>query len=87
LNHNKCDPARPTKQSDPRASKFVGGKGSVELDAIAPRELRNPLQVPLEQHLPADELAVLMVAEASVREGIQGMIERMRGDERLGALL
>jgi hypothetical protein len=68
------------KQSDPRARKLFGGKDSVELDAIAPGESRNLLQVQLEQRLPADELAVLMVAEANEREG-------MRGDERLDALL
>ena len=59
-------PTRPTKPSDSRSKGF--GDISVELDAIDPNTLRAIVRDAIEQHLPADQLAVLQVAEASERE-------------------
>jgi hypothetical protein len=59
-------PGRPTKASDSRAKKF--GSISVELDAIPAPRLRRLVRAVIEQHMPADQLAVLMAAEASERE-------------------
>ncbi len=59
-------PTRPTKTSDSRSKGF--GDISVELDAIDARLLRQIVRDALERHLPADQLAVLKVAEASERE-------------------
>jgi hypothetical protein len=59
-------PTRPTKKSDPRSKGF--GDISVELDAIDPPTLRAIVRAVIEQHLPADQLAVLKVAEESERE-------------------
>jgi hypothetical protein len=59
-------PTRPTKPTDTRSKRF--GDISVELDAIDPNTLRDIVRHAIEQHLPADQLAVLKVAEASERE-------------------
>lgn len=59
-------PTRPTKQTDSRAKGF--GDISVELDAIDARQLRGIVRDALERHLPAEELAVLKVAEKSERD-------------------
>ena len=59
-------PTRPTKSSDSRSKSF--GDISVELDAIDPNTLRAIVRDAIEQHLPADQLAVLQVAEASERD-------------------
>lgn len=59
-------PTRPTKQSDSRAKGF--GDVSVELDAIEPGMLRGLVETCINNHLPADELRVLQVAEESERE-------------------
>ena len=59
-------PTRPTKPTDSRSKGF--GDISVELDAIDPNTLRDIVRHAIEQHLPADQLAVLQVAEASERE-------------------
>jgi hypothetical protein len=61
-------PTRPTKASDSRSKGF--GDISVELDAIEPDRLREIVRDTLEQHLPADELDVLKVAEASERRQV-----------------
>jgi hypothetical protein len=58
-------PSRPTKTTDSRAKSFEGE--SVELDAIAPDDLRNLVRERLERHLPQAELDVLKVAEESER--------------------
>ncbi len=59
-------PTRPTKKSDSRSKLFNGD--SVELDAIRPDILRGLVEEVIEQHLPADQLAVLAVAETSERD-------------------
>ncbi|MEX2454473.1 MAG: hypothetical protein WD470_07205 [Rhodospirillaceae bacterium] len=66
-------PTRPTKQSDTRSQGF--GDISVELDAIPPDRLRELVTSVLELHLPADQLATLMVAEASERQMLKGIAE------------
>jgi hypothetical protein len=65
-------PSRPTKASDSRAAGW-GDRGSVELDAIDPRVLRNLLRGEIEAILPEHELAVLREAEASERELLQAI--------------
>jgi hypothetical protein len=59
-------PTRPTKQSDSRAKTF--DRESVELDAIHPDQLRRLVEDAIVQHLPANQLEVLKVAEDSERE-------------------
>jgi hypothetical protein len=67
-------PTRPTKQSDTRSKGF--GDISVELDAIAPDALRSLVQDRIEDHLPADQLRVLKIAEESEREMLQMFVQR-----------
>ena len=71
-------PTRPTKSSDTRSKGF--GDISVELDAIEPATLRELVRQHVEQHLPADQLRILKVAEQSERELLCDMIERMQED-------
>jgi hypothetical protein len=59
-------PTRPTKTTDSRSKNF--GDISVELDAIDARLLRQIVRDALEQHLPADQFAILKTAEESERE-------------------
>jgi len=66
-------PSRPTKKSDSRAKTFKGR--SVELDAIHPDTLRSIVDEAITQHLPADQMRVLQVAEESER-GILEMFAR-----------
>ena len=49
-------PTRPTKKSDTRAKGF--GDISVELDAIDPNDLRNLVQMAIEEHLPPEQFEV-----------------------------
>lgn len=65
-------PGRPTKQTDSRAKGF--DSISVELDAIAPNVLREMVRVAIEEHLPAEELRVLMVAEQSERNSLLNLV-------------
>ena len=67
-------PTRPTKQSDSRARHF--GAVSVELDAIAPDQLREIVREAIEWHLPAREYEVLKAAEESERDLIQRLVSR-----------
>ncbi|MFT8246960.1 hypothetical protein [Roseomonas sp. BN140053] len=69
-------PTRPTKASDSRARGF--GEVSVELDAIEPGRLRSLVEQAIEAHLPAEQLEVLRVAEASERDTLLGLVERLR---------
>jgi hypothetical protein len=69
-------PTRPTKVSDSRAKGF--GEISVELDAIEPNQLRYIVQSAIERHLPKGQLDVLLAAEASEREILQGFVKRLR---------
>jgi hypothetical protein len=70
-------PTRPTKQTDSRAKGF--GTESVELDAIEPNRLRGIVEDAIQQHLPADQLAVLEAAEESERAILRDMIGRLNG--------
>ena len=66
-------PTRPTKRSDSRSKRF--GAVSVELDAVEPETLRGLVRQCIEDHLPADELNILKVAEESERRLLTGMVE------------
>lgn len=70
-------PTRPTKTTDSRAKGF--GDISVELDAIEPGLLRSIVRDAIEQHLPADQLAVLKAAEASERDLLQNIVSHLTG--------
>ncbi len=69
-----------------RVAKKVGaGKNfahdfAVELDAIAPHELRRLVSDAIEQHLPQHELAVLMKAEESERSILLGRVRQRGGN-------
>lgn len=65
-------PTRPTKSTDTRAKGF--GDISVELDAIAPDSLRALAEKVIQRHLPADQLEILLTAEASERQMLHGLI-------------
>lgn len=65
-------PTRPTKKSDSRSKNF--GDVSVELDAIPPDHLRDLVQMVIEEHLPADQLKILKIAEESERVQIRGLV-------------
>ncbi|MFC3205622.1 hypothetical protein [Aquamicrobium soli] len=71
-------PTRPTKASDSRAKKF--GDISVELDAIAPDDLRELVRVAIEHHLPEDQFAILKAAEQSERTMIAGLVGMLGED-------
>ncbi len=68
---------RPTKQTDSRAAGFAGE--SVELDAIAPTELRRIVRDAIEDHLPEGALDSILVAEASEREILRNIAKTMGG--------
>jgi hypothetical protein len=65
-------PTRPTKASDTRSKNF--GDISVELDAIAPEQLRELVREVIEQHLPPHQFEVLKAAEASERRLLAGLV-------------
>jgi len=65
-------PTRPTKTSDSRSKGF--GDISVELDAIPPQDLRDLVQIVIEQHLPKHQFDILKIAEASEREIINRLV-------------
>jgi hypothetical protein len=67
-------PTRPTKRSDSRSRGF--GDISVELDAIAPEQLRELVQLAIEQHLPPEQFEVLKAAEESERRLISRLVSR-----------
>jgi hypothetical protein len=71
-------PTRPTKASDSRAKNF--GAISVELDAIAPDDLRDLVRSAIERHLPEDQFNILKAAEQSERTMIAGLVG-MLGEE------
>jgi hypothetical protein len=71
-------PTRPTKRTDPRAKTFKGE--SVELDAIAPNELRRLVRGCIESHIEWNALAVLREAEASEREWLRELREAVSKD-------
>jgi len=65
-------PTRPTKTTDSRSRGF--GEISVELDAIAPSDLRELVQDVIERHLPEHQFQVLKAAEESERQLIGGLV-------------
>lgn len=65
-------PSRPTKKTDSRSKNF--GDISVELDAIAPDQLRQMVRDAIEKHLPPDQYRVLMAAEESERQLLTSLI-------------
>ncbi|MGH3785861.1 MAG: hypothetical protein ACRDRG_04770 [Pseudonocardiaceae bacterium] len=62
-------PTRPTKTTDARAKKFVGG--SVEVDAIPAPLLRELVEQAIVQHIDYESLRLTRVAEDSEREVLQ----------------
>lgn len=76
-------PTKPTNSTDTRARGF--GDISFKLDAIEPGQLRATVQTAVERHLPAEQLRALQVAEASERDTLRGLVERLRGDDLLAA--
>jgi hypothetical protein len=68
-------PTRPTKKSDTRSKGF--GSISVELDAIDPNDLRDLVQVAIEQHLPPAQFEVLKAAEESERALIRNLVDQV----------
>lgn len=76
-------PTRPTKTTDTRSKGF--GDISVELDAIAPDDLRDLVETAIQRHLPEHELRTLLVVEEEERRlisGLVGMIEDMQFREQ-----
>jgi hypothetical protein len=53
---------------------------AIELDAIAPDDMRAMVQRAIEHHLPADQLRLLQIAEASERELIAGLVAKIAGE-------
>lgn len=64
-------PTRPTKASDSRARGFQGN--SVEVDAIPPTRLRELVQGAIEQHINADQLAMIKVIEEEGRNTLKAI--------------
>ncbi|MCL4848102.1 MAG: hypothetical protein KJ066_16290 [Acidobacteria bacterium] len=69
-------PTRPTKATDTRAKRFDGE--SVEVDAIAPDELRGIARRCIRDHVDLRRLEVLEVAEASEREILSQFANTLR---------
>lgn len=65
-------PTRPTKRSDSRAAGFTGG--SVEVDAIPPRILRQLVEDAITQHIDPHARELTRVAEESEREILERMV-------------
>jgi hypothetical protein len=65
-------PTRPTKKTDSRSKNFVGG--SVEVDAIPPKALREIAEECITQHVDDDAYDVLLVAEESERASLMSLI-------------
>ena len=67
-------PTRPTKQTDSRSHGFVGG--SVEVDAIPPRELRVLVRECIERHVNPTAFHALQAAEQSERLMLHHIVDR-----------
>ncbi len=61
-------PSRPTKQSDSRSRNF--GDISVELDAIAPGDLRSIVEDAIRRHLSEETLSILKDEEQRERKAL-----------------
>jgi hypothetical protein len=66
-------PTRPTKQSDSRSKNF--GDISVEIDAIAPNDLRAIVEDAIQRHLSPKQFEVLKAAEESERQIIASFVK------------
>jgi hypothetical protein len=64
-------PTRPTKCSDNRSAGFTGG--SVEVDAIPPRILRQLVEEAITRHVDPDTLRHHRAVEAEERAGLQAL--------------
>jgi hypothetical protein len=65
----------PHQNSDTRSRSF--GDISVELDAIAPEQLRQLVGEVIERHLPSEQFQVLKAAEASERDLIASLVTNL----------
>ena len=70
-------PTRPTKKSDSRAKNF--GEISVELDAIAPDDLRTLVEEAIERHVNPNQLMVLREVEEDEKRLLRGLIGMIGG--------
>ena len=68
-------PTRPTKRSDSRSCRFEGG--SVEVDAIPPKTLRDLARRCIEQHVDYDAYARLKLVEENERTLLSQLVESM----------
>lgn len=68
-------PTRPTKTSDTRAGRFrrIHGTDSVELDAIAPDELRQLVRDAIDSHMEPWRLAQFRMVEQEERQTLKSM--------------
>ena len=64
-------PTRPTKHSDSRAKNWKGG--SVELDAIPPRILREMVEGNISEHIDGEAWNMTLTAETMEREALEKM--------------
>ena len=69
-------PTRPTKTTDSRSKGF--GDVSVELDAVAPDDLRFMVEHVINHHLPQAKFKVLKAAEESERELLRAWVGEAR---------
>jgi hypothetical protein len=67
-------PTRETKSSDPRAAQF-GDLPSVELDAIAPNQLRKLVEDAILKHMSRDQYDELMEQEEAERKQIREFVD------------
>lgn len=78
-------PTRPTKQSDSRAAKFVGG--SVEVDAIAPSVLRSIVEQAILDHLDIPAWEALQEAERKERNQLFNLARELESGTTEGGAL
>jgi len=72
-------PTRPTKIENNAHVKKTNWKGdSVELDAIAPDDLRSLLRAEIEYYMPAEQLKIAKAAEESEREIFESWAKRLK---------
>lgn len=69
-------PTRPTKKSDSRAATF-GDDRSVELDALPAQTFKQIIEDAICNHIDQQSLAVVREAEASEREWLEGMAQKL----------
>ncbi len=74
---------RPAKKSDPRAEQW-GDRAAVELDAIAPFDLRRMVQDTIERHIDWYELESLRRIETQEKATLASLIADFRTGTKLG---